>query len=172
MYKPIYIEKGPDGFGGPLVITPDEVRNKVMYILGEVDKPECLDKIVEISGMEPVDGFDKTCPENEIALAIVDCGGTLRCGIYPKKRIPTINIMPVGSAGPLAEFIVPDIYASAVGPDQVREATPEEVEKYEKTRIAKSEEILATLKSAKKGKKSSKDDDGEKKGIIGKLFKK
>lgn len=136
-YGSIYIEKGPGGFGGPLVVTPTGKRNKVMYILGEVDKPPCLDKIVELSGMTPVDGYETTVPEEEIALAIVDCGGTLRCGIYPKKRIPTINIMPVGAAGPLANFIVEDIYASAVGPDQIRAATEEEVRTIEEVRLEK-----------------------------------
>ncbi|MBQ9632268.1 MAG: PTS sorbitol transporter subunit IIB, partial [Lachnospiraceae bacterium] len=84
-YGSIYIEKGPGGYGGPLVVTPTDQRNKVMYILGEMDKPPCLDRIVELSGMIPVDSYKETVPEDEIALAIVDCGGTLRCGIYPKK---------------------------------------------------------------------------------------
>ncbi len=159
-YGSIYIEKGPGGFGGPLVVTPTEKRNKVMYILGEVDKPPCLDRIVELSGMTPVDGYETTVPEEEIALAIVDCGGTLRCGIYPKKRIPTINIMPVGAAGPLANFIVPDIYASAVGPDQIREATPQEVRDIEETRLEKD---------GAKG-SGSGGDSKKGKGLFGKLL--
>jgi len=118
-YRSIRVEKGPGGFGGPLIITPTEQKNKVMYITGGGAEPECLQKIVELTGLTPVNGFKTNCPEEELALVIIDCGGTLRCGIYPKKGIPTINVMPVGKSGPMAQFIKEDIYVSAVGPNQV-----------------------------------------------------
>ena len=117
-YRSIKVERGPGGFGGPLVITPTEKRNKVMYITGGA-APECLNKIVELTGLIPVNGFKTNCPEDELALVIIDCGGTLRCGIYPKKRIPTINTNPVGKSGPLAQFITEDIYVSGVTSKQV-----------------------------------------------------
>ena len=121
-YRSIRIERGPGGFGGPLTVTPTGQKNKVMYITGGGAEPECLAKIVELTGMIPVNGFKTKCPEEEIALAIIDCGGTLRCGIYPKKGIPTVNVMPVGKAGPMAQYIVPEIYVSAVTSEQVSPA--------------------------------------------------
>lgn len=118
-YQSIKIEKGAGGFGGPLVITPTETKNKVMYITGGGAKPECLDRITELSGLIPVNGFQTNCPEEELALVIIDCGGTLRCGLYPKKRIPTVNTNPVGKAGPMAQYITEDIYVSGVTSKQI-----------------------------------------------------
>ena len=113
-YRAIKVEKGSGGFGGPLTIQGTDQKNKVMYITGGGVAPDILNKIVELSGLEPVNGFKTSCPEEELALVIIDCGGTLRCGLYPKKRIPTININPVGKAGPLAQFIKEVIYVSGV----------------------------------------------------------
>ena len=118
-YNAIKINKGPRGFGGPLTVKPTEEKNVLLYITGGGAKPDIVDKIVELTGCEAVNGFKTSVPEEQIFLVIIDCGGTLRCGIYPQKRIPTINVMPVGKSGPLAKFITEDIYVSAVGLDEI-----------------------------------------------------
>lgn len=118
-YNAIKIVKGNGGFGGPLIVKPEENKDTLLYITGGGAEPEIVDKIVKLTGCKAVNGFKTSVPEEEIFLVIIDCGGTLRCGIYPQKRIPTINVMPVGKSGPLAKFITEDIYVSAVGLDQI-----------------------------------------------------
>ncbi|MCP1224883.1 PTS glucitol/sorbitol transporter subunit IIB [Sebaldella sp. S0638] len=118
MYKSVKIVKGPNGWGGPLIITPTEKKNKIVSITGKTIHP-LAHKLAELTGCEIVNGFVTGVPEDEIMVVIVDCGGTARCGVYPKKRIFTINVMPVGQAGPLAQYITSDIYVSDVKENNV-----------------------------------------------------
>ena len=113
-YRSIKIVSGDGGYGGPLTITPTPEKHTVIYVTGGGREPEPLAKILALSGMDAVNMSSESCPEEKVALAIIDCGGTLRCGIYPKKRIPTVNIMATGKSGPLAQYITEDIYVSAV----------------------------------------------------------
>ena len=98
------------------------------YMTGGGLEPEPLAKIVALSGMEPVNGNQETCPDEEVALAIIDCGGTLRCGIYPGKGIPTVNILATGKSGPLAKYMTEDMYVSAVTSECVSAVEEDAVE--------------------------------------------
>lgn len=104
---------GENGFGGPLIVTPTNEKNKIMYITsGEI--PEIALKISELSGAELVDGYKTTVEDSQLIAVIINCGGTLRCGLYPKKGILTININPSWKSGPLASYITESLYVSDV----------------------------------------------------------
>lgn len=113
MYRSIKIMAGENGFGGPLIVTPTNEKNKIMYITsGEI--PEIALKISELSGAELVDGYKTTVEDSQLIAVIINCGGTLRCGLYPKKGILTININPSWKSGPLASYITESLYVSDV----------------------------------------------------------
>ena len=151
-YKSVVVNAGPSGFGGPLVLTPTEKKNKVVNITGGIMSP-VSQKIAEMTGCELVDGFKTSVPDDEILCVIIDCGGTLRCGIYPKKRIFTINLNPTGASGPMAKFIKEDIYVSAVKEDCVKFASGEDAAKAETTKVeasTKAEPAKSTYDTSKK----------------------
>ena len=126
MYKSVKIVAGKGGWGGPLVLVPTETRCKIVSVTGGGIHPLAA-KIAEVTGCTAVDGFTTGVPDEEILLAVVDCGGTARCGVYPKKGILTANVLPVGKTGPLAQFITKELYVSAVDLSCVIEADEAEV---------------------------------------------
>ncbi|MBQ1511253.1 MAG: PTS glucitol/sorbitol transporter subunit IIB [Selenomonadaceae bacterium] len=113
MYKSVTVKAGKGGWGGPLTLVPTEAKHKVVSITGGGIHP-IAESLAAMMECEAVDGFSTGVPDDEILVAVVDCGGTARCGVYPKKRIFTINVLPVGQTGPLAKFITEDIYVSGV----------------------------------------------------------
>jgi len=112
-FKAVRIAAGPGGWGGPLVIAPTAQRDKIVAVTGG-GIPPVARQIAELTGATAIDGFKAPPLESEIACVVIDCGGTARCGVYPRKRIPTVNLTPVGQSGPLAQFITEDIYVSGV----------------------------------------------------------
>lgn len=117
MMNRLIVTKGMGGYGGPLKITPTEERNKLVYITGG-NEPKIVKRLVELGGLVPVNGFKTSVPDSEVAVAVVDCGGVVRCGVYPQKKIPTINIRNTGKSGPFAAHMTEDIYVSGVTKDE------------------------------------------------------
>ena len=113
IFNAVRVERGSAGWGGPLIIQPNSQRDKIVAVTGG-GIPPLARKLAEMTGGIAVDGFRAPPVEGEIAAVVMDCGGTARCGVYPRKRIPTINLMSVGQSGPLAQFITEDIYVSGV----------------------------------------------------------
>lgn len=117
-YQSVKIVKGNGGWGDDMVLTPTDEKRIVLSVTGGGIHPVAA-RIAELSGAEAVDGFTNHVEDAKVMAAVINCGGTARIGVYPKKRIPTIDIYPGSPTGPLAKFITPDIFVSAVGVNQV-----------------------------------------------------
>jgi PTS system glucitol/sorbitol-specific IIC component len=149
-YKSVAVSRGASGWGGPLVITPTEERNKIVAVTGG-DIPEVARRLAEMTNATLVDGFRHPPPESEIAAVVVDCGGTARCGVYPRKRIPTINLTPVGQSGPLAQFITEDIYVSGVKPENLAYADGSQAAAPRSTGFADAPRVSAAVEGPAQG---------------------
>jgi sorbitol-specific phosphotransferase system component IIBC len=112
-YKKIEIKAGPGGWGGPITVDPKPGRDAIASITGGGIHP-VAQKIAELTGGRAVDGFRGGVPFDEIACAVIDCGGTARVGVYPMKKVPTVDIYATKPAGPLFRFITPEYFVSGV----------------------------------------------------------
>mgnify|MGYP002519135680 CR=1 FL=1 len=119
--KSICIKKGKNGWGGPLIIKVEDSEKEIKKVLsitgGGIDP--IAQTIANMLEIEAVDGMIKAVEDENIACVVINCGGTLRCGVYPQKRVPTVNTTPVGKSGPLAKYILEDIYVSDVNNDSL-----------------------------------------------------
>ncbi|MGN8913995.1 PTS glucitol/sorbitol transporter subunit IIB [Anaerofustis butyriciformans] len=157
-YKAVKIEKGSQGWGGPLIIKPTEKKNKIASVTGGGIHP-LAQYIADLTGAEAIDAFSTGVPDEEMAVVIVDCGGTARCGVYPKKGVYTINLNAVGAVGPLAQYIKEEIYVSDVKENNV---TLYEGEVSDEEPSAVTEEVKPS---------SSQNNGPEQKGLVGVIAK-
>lgn len=108
----LHIAPGPGGYGNGLSL-PIGSGKKVLSLTGRDIHPLATE-IGLLTKSEVVNGFSCVPPDEELLCVVINCGGSLRCGLYPKKRIPTINVLPTGKAGPLAAYITEHNYVSGV----------------------------------------------------------
>ncbi len=117
-YQTVHISRGRGGWGDGLTLTPTADKDVVLSVTNGGIHPVAA-RIAELSGTTAVDGFVNHVDDDRVLCAVINCGGTARIGVYPRKRIPTVDIYPGSPSGPLAQFITEDIFVSAVGVDQV-----------------------------------------------------
>ena len=117
--KPVLkIEHGAKGWGGPLTVCETDTRKVVASVTGGGVHP-LAQGIADMLGVPAVDAFSNKVKPEEIIVAITDCGGTARCGTYPKLGVPTVDLHPIGPSGPLARFMTEDIFCSGTSMDNV-----------------------------------------------------
>jgi PTS system glucitol/sorbitol-specific IIB component len=112
-YKGVLVSKGSGGWGGPLYIQPTEDKKYVVSVTGGGIHP-VAEKIAELTGAEAIDGFKTSIESNLMACVVIDCGGTARCGVYPKMGILTVDVTAATPSGPLASFIKEENFVSGV----------------------------------------------------------
>jgi glucitol/sorbitol PTS system EIIB component len=117
-FRTVFVRAGRNGWGLGLELTPTPERHTVISVTGGGIHP-VAQRIADLSGGKVVDGFKTHIADEQVLAAVINCGGTARIGVYPRKRIPTVDVFPGEPGGPLAQFITEDIFVSAVGQDDV-----------------------------------------------------
>lgn len=118
-YKAVRIEHGMKGWGGPLVIQPTKERNLIYSVTGGGIHP-LAQHIADLTGAPTFDGFKSKANFDQIAVAVIDCGGTARVGVYPMKGVLTVDIHSATPSGPLMKFIKETNFVSGVKIDNVQ----------------------------------------------------
>ena len=113
MGKKVVVSKGKNGWGGPLTLEKTEQKTVVASVTGGGIHP-LANVIAEYLDAEVVDGFREKVDTDNLIAVVIDCGGTARCGVYPKMNVMTINIHATPPAGPLAKFIKEHNFVSGV----------------------------------------------------------
>jgi glucitol/sorbitol PTS system EIIB component len=117
-FRTVFVRRGRNGWGNGLELTPTPERHTVISVTGG-GIHQVAQRIADLSGAKVVDGFKTHIADEQVLAAVINCGGTARIGIYPRKRIPTVDVFPGEPGGPLAQFITEDIFVSAVGAEDI-----------------------------------------------------
>ncbi len=117
-YKSVRIEHGKKGWGGPLVVSPSKQKPLIYSVTGGGIHP-VAQKIADLTGAEPFDGFKSKADFSQIAVAVIDCGGTARVGVYPMKGVLTVDIHGATPSGPLMKYINESNFVSGVKEENI-----------------------------------------------------
>lgn len=114
----VKITKGNNGWGGPIILEKNDTKTVVASITGGGIHPVAA-RIAELLDAKVVDGFKNKVEPEQMICAVIDCGGTARCGVYPKMGVMTIDVFPASPSGPLHQFMKEHNFVSDVGVNQI-----------------------------------------------------
>ncbi|PQF22278.1 PTS glucitol/sorbitol transporter subunit IIB [Enterococcus mundtii] len=169
MVRKVIVNKGNGGWGGPLTLVPDNKKKYIISVTGGGIHP-VAEKIAELTGTTAVDSFKNPVEKEETLAAVIDCGGTARCGTYPRMRIPTINVKLQAPSGPLAKFMTEDIFVSGTTVNDLQLVDGESSEETIQTVTVVPKEVLHDEKVAVKEKETTVEasaDTMKRKGFLG-----
>jgi len=118
-YRRVEISAGKRGWGGPLIIEPKPGKELIYCVTGGGIHP-VAQHIADLTGGTAFDGFRSKADFSEIAVAVIDCGGTARVGVYPMKGVLTVDVYATKPSGPLFRFIKEHLFVSGVDIDQIK----------------------------------------------------
>jgi hypothetical protein len=117
-YRKVRVHPGKRGWGSGFEVEPKPGKDLVYSVTGGGIHP-VAQRIADLSGGKPFDGFKSKAAFEEIAVAVIDCGGTARIGVYPMKGVLTVDIHGASPSGPLVRFITEENFVSGVTPEDV-----------------------------------------------------
>ena len=112
-YRKVMVKPGSRGWGKGLVIAPKPGRDLIYSVTGGGIHP-VAQRIADLTGGRTFDGFKSKAKFEEIACAVIDCGGTARIGVYPMKGVLTVDVHGASPSGPLMRFINEENFVSGI----------------------------------------------------------
>lgn len=117
-YRTVRVKPGARGWGSGWTVTPQPGKDLIYSVTGGGIHP-VAQRIADLTGGRAFDGFKSKAGFDEIAVAVIDCGGTARIGVYPMKGVLTIDVHGASPSGPLMRFITEENFVSGVTVDDI-----------------------------------------------------
>lgn len=117
-YRTVRIKPGGRGWGSGWTVTPVPGKDLIYSVTGGGIHP-VAQRIADLTGGRAFDGFKSKAGFDEIAVAVIDCGGTARIGVYPMKGVLTVDVHGASPSGPLMRFITEENFVSGVTIDEI-----------------------------------------------------